>query len=375
LSPSTPLKPGVAVALAVRVALALGHGASTWPLAEDRARLAHFASPRPLVVVTPRLDGDALAASLELFAPIATPSTNTAPRLDALVRLDAKRALDAEVRPYLPSITLAAREVTRLGPAESDVVALACGELDGSGVTTLASVGRTFVTFGTYRAGKYTVLSRREERELAPVAPVPLREPIGTAWITPAHALELGLSDRAHAVRLRGTQAETLEARLPWPGGGCANLDPPLVVPRAVRCAKNEPSISAPALPEPLDALAGASIVSRAGDVRLVRAGRLAAGAVVMTDGAREIRLDRAGAQLAVADLDGDGAPELVTSLDTLDPRADAVVVYSWLGSVLNERFRVAVPAGVRALAVCPAPADRMPNLVLASSDALWVIR
>src|SRR3954468_13122008 len=42
LSPATPLKPGIAVALAVKVALALGRSASAWPLAEDRAHLTHF---------------------------------------------------------------------------------------------------------------------------------------------------------------------------------------------------------------------------------------------------------------------------------------------------------------------------------------------
>ena len=375
LSPSTPVKPAVAVALAVKVALALGRAASAWPLAEDRAHLAHFASPRPLVVVTPKLDGDALVASLELFAPAAPPVTGGSARLDASVQLVAKRGFDAEVRRFLPAIALAARELVRVGPAESDVVALACGDLDGTGVPVVASVGRTFVTFGAYRAGKYTQISRREQRELAPVAPTPLREPLGTAWITPARTLDFGLSDRAHAVRLRGTQAEALAARLPWPGGGCVNLEAPLVSPRAVRCSKDELLISEPALAEPLDALAGAVIVSRAGDARLVRAGRLASGAVVVTDGAHEIRLDHGGAQLALADLDGDGAPELVTSLDTLDPRSDAVVVYSWLGSSLSERLRVAAPAGVRALAVCPAPADRMPSIVLATSEGLWVIR
>src|SRR4051812_30246983 len=248
LSPSTPLKPGVAVALAVKVALALGRGASAWPLPEDRARLAHFASPRPLVVVTAKLDGDALAGSLELFAPPAAPTTGGSTRTEPSVRLVAKRPIDAEVRPFLPPILIAAREFVRLGPVESDVLALACGDLDGTGVPVVASVGRTLVTFGAYRAGKYSVLSRREERELAPVAPVPLREPLGTAWITPAHTLDFGLSDRAHAVRVRGTQAEALAARLPWPGGGCVELDAPLVSPRAVRCSKDEALVSEPSL-------------------------------------------------------------------------------------------------------------------------------
>jgi hypothetical protein len=379
LSPSTPLASGAAVALAVKVALALGPGASAWPLAEDRVKLPHFASPRPLVVVQPRLKGDALEGSLELYAPLSTAAASGAalPRLEPVVRLDVRRALDAEVRRFLPPVTLVAREFFRLGAADSDVVALACGDLDGTGASTVASVGRTFVTFGTYAAGKYAATSRREERALAPVAPVPLREPIATAWITPGRTLEFGVTDRAFALRLRaGGEPEALAARLPWPGGGCANLEPPLVAPGAVRCRKDEPLLAEPRLTDALDALAGTALVSRAGAVRLVRAGRRASdGSIVVTDGAHEIRLEHAGAQIALADLDGDGNVELVTSTETLDPRADAVVVSSWLGSALNERLRVAVPAGVRALAVCPAPADRMAPIVVATTAGLWVLR
>jgi hypothetical protein len=378
-SPTTPLKTSIAVALAVKVALALGPKASAWPIAEDRVKLPHFLSSRPLVVVEPHLKGDGIEGSLELFAPVTLPAATGAstPRMEPSMRLTAARALDAEVRRFLPPVGLAAREFLRLGAADSDVLALACGDLDGTGVPVVASVGRTFVSFGTYVAGKYALTARREQRELAPIAPTPLREPVATAWITPAHSLDFGVTDRAYAVRLpAGGKPEALSARLPWPGGGCVNLAAPLIAPQAVRCSKDEAPRVEPALAEPLDALAGAAVVSRAGDVRLVRAGRRASdGSVVVTDGKHEIRLEHAGAELAVADLDGDGAPELVTSLDTLDPRADAIVVYSWLGSLLTERFRVTVPAGVHALAVCPAPPDRMAPIVLATSAGLWVIR
>jgi hypothetical protein len=378
-SPATPLAPGVAVALAVRVALALGPGASAWPRAEDRAKVAHFLGPRPLVLVEPRLKGDSLEGSVELFAPALAQATSgaPAPRVDPVLRFSTRRALDAEARRFLPAVSIVAREFLRLAAADADVVALACGDLDGTGVSTIASIGRTFVTFGTYVAGKYTSLSRREQREFAPIASVPLREPIASAWITPERTLDFGVTDRARATRLRsGAAPEPLAARLPWPGGGCVNVDAPLISARAVRCTSNDPVLTEPELVDPLDALAGANIVSRAGVARLVRAGRRGSdGSVVMSDRTHQVQLEHAGAELAVADLDGDGNAELVTSLDTLDPRTDAVVVYSWLGSTLNERLRVAVPAGVRALAVCPAPADRMAPIVLATSVGLWVIR
>jgi hypothetical protein len=82
------------------------------------------------------------------------------------------------------------------------------------------------------------------------------------------------------------------------------------------------------------------------------------------------------GAQLALGDLDGDGAVELVSSLDTRDPKLDAVVVRTLVpNQAAAERFRVPVPAGVRALGVCPQRAGAMSPLVVATGDGVWVIR
>ncbi len=377
-SSATPFKPGIAVDMAVKVALALGHGASAWPLGEDRARLGRFASPRPLVVVETRLAGDAVEASAQVFAPRAAASEprTLAPIGDPLLRVAERHALDAEARRFLPPVPIALREFIRLGASDGDVVALACGDLDGTGVFSVASVGRTFVTFGTLASRKYTPGARREERELAPVAPVPLREPLAAAWITPERALDFGSSDRAHATRFAAGRALGLDARLPWPGGGCAALDGLLLSPRPTACTKDEPVRSEALGSEPFDAIAGGVVVGRDGSARVVRAARRAAdGSVVVADGSHSARLEHAGAQLALGDLDGDGAPELVTSLDTLDPKADGIVVYSLTGSTLTERFRVVVPAGVKALAVCPEAADRMAPVVMATGLGLWAVR
>jgi hypothetical protein len=85
--------------------------------------------------------------------------------------------------------------------------------------------------------------------------------------------------------------------------------------------------------------------------------------------------LPRAGAQLALGDLDGDGAPEIATSLDTLEAHADALVVYSWLDSALRERLRLPVPSGIRALALCPARTLSMGPILAATREALWLVQ
>ena len=135
--------------------------------------------------------------------------------------------------------------------------------------------------------------------------------------------------------------------------------------------------VETPALRDPLDAFAGASLALKNGDARAVRAGRRAAdGSVTLTDGEHEVRLQRAGAQLAVGDLDGDDAVELVTSVDTADPTTDAVIAYSWLGAALVEKLRVNVPTGVKALAICPQRADGVcPHRRRGERSGVWVIR
>ncbi|HEY3495905.1 MAG TPA: hypothetical protein VGK73_14505, partial [Polyangiaceae bacterium] len=125
-----------------------------------------------------------------------------------------------------------------------------------------------------------------------------------------------------------------------------------------------------------LDTLGGALIVAADGRSRVVRAGRRASDATLLVlDGERKVELERAGAQLALGDLDGDGAPEVATTLDTFEANADALLVYSWLDKELKERLRLPIPGGIRALGLCPARALAMGPIVMATRDALWLVR
>jgi hypothetical protein len=375
-APGSPsLGPGVAVRLAVRVALALGPNVAAWPYAESDSHaraLPHAA--RPLVLLTPRLEGDRIAVGAEVVGP-ATTSDNGA----TLGRFVARRALDAEVRSFLPALRLQPSELKPLAGTDADVLALACGEPNHDGPPLLATLSRARVTLGTMSGTRYELVKTKRLAELAPVAPAPLREPLASVTFGANGDLLLGVSDRAHAVRLTAafaTWTALTGLRLPWPGGGCARLEELFVSARVERCAADETPLQAPAASEPLDAIAGANVTARNGTRRLVRAGRRASdGSIVLLDGEREARLEHAGAQLAVGDLDGDGAPELVTSLDTADPLADAVVVYSWLGTGLKEAFRSGIPTGVRALAVCPQRVNGIAPVAVATNNGVWVIR
>jgi hypothetical protein len=376
LTPGAPsIGPAIGVRLAVRVALALGPRAAAWPYVEsaEHARALRHGT-RPLVLVRARLDGERLAVDVEIVGP--ETAGGSGPTLDRFV---VKRPVDAEGRAFLSPVRFAATKVEPVAGSDSDVLALACADVRHDGPFTLAALGRGRVTLGALNGNRYDLERSRRLSELAAVAPVPLREPLASVTFTPGGESLIGISDRESALRLDATfaRSEALPGvRLPWPGGGCARLDELFVAPRVERCAKSEPPNVGPSLREPLDAIAGANVTGRAGRVRTVRAGRLARdGSVVMTDGEREVRLEHAGAQLAVADLDGDGEPELVTSLDTPDPAQDAVVVYAWRGTGLEEKLRVPVSSGVRALAVCPQRPAAPAPIVVATSSGLGVIR
>jgi hypothetical protein len=352
-------RPELGSRLAELVAGALGREASGWPKVEPAEHT--FSLPwkaRPLVIVRSHVEGDRVRASADLYV--------SYPRLWQRVRGEklgpashgvSERGIDGEVRAYLPRIPLAATKVHRANGADSDVVALACGDIDRDGSPEIAAIGRRRIALGRLQGSVFRPFVTRAFGELAPVAPAPFREPIATAWVPEPGVLEVGTTDRARALRLDGklVKLRDLDVRLPWPGGGGG--------------------LSTSEIAESVDAIAGATLVSKAGEARRVRARRKPDGTVTLSDGKQSLDLARAGAQLAVGDLDGDGDPELVTSLDTLDPATDAVVVYSWQdGRKLVERLRIAAPGGVRALALCPPRATQMAPIAAQVGEALWVV-
>ena len=344
--------------LAELVAGAIGREASGWPKPEPPERITLLPwKTRPLVLLRPHVEGDRVRVSADLIA--------SYPRLWQRLRREklgpaahavVERGIDGEVRAYLPRIPLAASNVHRASGSDPDVIALACGDIDRDGSPEIATIGRRRIALGRLAGGVFRPFVSRAFGELAPIAPAPFREPIASAWVPEPGVLEVGTTDRARALRLDGKLAKIreLDVRLPWPGGG---------------------GLATSEIGDTVDAIAGATLVTRSGETRRVRAERRPDGTVKLSDGKRSAELERIGAQLAVGDLDGDGEPELVASLDTLDATTDAVVVYSWQeGRKPVERLRIAAPGGVRALALCPARATQMAPIAIAVGDALWVV-
>ncbi|AKT37086.1 hypothetical protein [Chondromyces crocatus] len=317
----------------------------------------------------------------------------------------AEASLDAEVRSFLAPVSLtAALSVERARNFESDVVALACGDVNGDGGPEIVSVSRRRVSLLRLSGGKVVPLLSRSWADLVGVHPTPWREPVGFATLVTREQggdelpgfVDVGLTDRARSVRFDG--ALQVLAELPGlavPDGGgsaCTRVGGLSVSGALARCVAEDPAPASATVGGQYDALASARLLSSSGEPLLVWAGR-ERGALELRDssGRRQV-LSSAGAQIALGDLDQDGEPEVLASLDVQNAIDDAVVVWSWPRRAqgrpkggasavaqgddrLQEALRLPAPAGVHAVAVCPPDGPGRAPFVVATSDEIWVVR
>lgn len=288
--------------------------------------------------------------------------------------------IDAEVRTFLAPVALVARSPLTTPLPSPEVVAMACDDIDDDGALEVLLLSRRFVTTGRIRQGKFAPSHEVSWQDLAPIAPTPWREPLGTLAATPG-SLYVGLTDRAHSVRL--------DSRL----GFIARFDGmPLPVPGGVACAQRRVgSLTAelePCLPDappppfqaafPFDAAAATQTIDTNGVPRGIWAIRNPTDGTVnlLDDRGAQHALQNVGAQIALADVDLDGDPDLIASKNVLAPRNDGLVVRTWRknGSV-DKRLELPVPDGISAIAVCPPDGPNQRTMLVATSKELWVLR
>jgi hypothetical protein len=296
----------------------------------------------------------------------------------------ANAPLDAEVRSFLPPVMLEQAQVHKAKLDEPDVVALGCGDVDVDGGMELVVVSRARVQIGKLRAGKFTPTRSAAWSTIASKWPVPLREPLGGAFV-------IGTGERRGHVLVGTTDRggveidETLATRAPLAGipvtgeggGGCASVSVEasafegLVVPCIGAPKADVAPLFTPPAPR-YDAFAAADVVGKDGSVRQVVAAREPGGRLKLKRGDAQQILEGAGAQIALADLDQDGVPEIIASSENGE---DALTVWSWDAAQLRQRLKIPAPAGVKALAVCPPEARGVPALVAAVGGEVWVVR
>ncbi len=255
--------------------------------------------------------------------------------------------IDAEVRAFLAPLLLESATVDRAHHDEGDVLAAACGDVDGDGGNELVLVSAARVAVGRVRGGQFVPERAAAWDAIGPRSPVPMREALAGAAVVHG-AVEVGSTSRG-GVRLdpdaSGLAVGATLVGLPaWGGDGVVCLMPE---PSAgafdgapVGCDVRRDPRPAMAVPAPrFDAFGAASVRDAFGHERLVVAVREPSGRVRLKAGDVTSTPDALfGAQLAVGDLDQDGQPEIVTSTDLSFAGApgarpdDAIDIASWTG-------------------------------------------
>jgi hypothetical protein len=251
------------------------------------------------------------------------------------------------------------------------------------------TLGRRRIAIGRARGGRFVARKSAALRDFSPIAPAPLREPIGGVAIVPQRGargffIDVGITDRAKGTRFDvDLQKIGAIAGVPFAtpyGDACATFQGSTLSAGVTKCADADPTPDGLELDTPLDASASATFVAPDGTARAIFATRdpRTSELKVRADG-KTASLPGAGAQVALADLDQDGSPEILSTLDVL-PQAqgttDALVVNTWQADgTLRERARTPVPSGIRALAACPPDGPTPAAVVVATQGELWIVR
>jgi len=259
------------------------------------------------------------------------------------------------------------------------VVAIGCGDADGDSGLEIALLGRRKIQLGRVRAHAFVAHAETTWSALGTVAPAPLREPLAAVDFLPRRGILVGSTDRRRGAWLTPElkkEKDLSPGVLPVPGLGCA-LHQGIALTGVYDCFTSSSREGGRAVSN-ADAVAGATVLDAQGKSRRITAVRSAADGMLGLYGDRqkEARVAKIGGAIAIADVDLDGTPELVASTDAKTAATDALVVASFSeeGAVL-ERYRVPVPEGVRALAVCPPDGAGPRAIVVATPSKLYIVR
>jgi hypothetical protein len=378
-----PRADDLALRIAALVAGRLGAGARAHPQVAQLATARAVAGrASALVFVQGEIHKGDLRATLDVYPS----SANAWDRIRNPLPSPASHAfatakIDAEVRTFLAPLSLEQASVHKFRHDEGDVLAAACGDIDGDGGDELVLVSRTRVAVGRLRGAKFVADRTAAWSALSPRTPIPMREPLAGAVVGPG-TVTLGTTDRGGLTLTPDLAGHTPVAGIPaWSSEGLVCLRPN---PSAgafdgapVGCAPSRDDKPRMAVPAPrFDAFASTTVIDAQGGPHGVVLVREPSGKIKLRSGDAVSAPDGTyGAQLAVTDLDQDGQPDLAMSTDGPE---DAVNVFSWpspSSDLLRGRLHLAAPAGVRALTVCPPAEGGEPILVAVVGAELWLVR
>lgn len=326
-----------------------------------------------LAVGDVRLTGELYSGAANAWDRVRNPT-------DVLTRqATASAKIDAQVRSLLIPLSLEKAELRRFRLDEGDILAAACGDIDGDGVDDLLLVGRERISMGHLREGRFSPERMVVWSDLGSRAPVPLREPLcsavaetGTILVGStdydgfALSADFSKRDRLAGIPVWGGQSPL--CLLAQPSAGAFDGAP-------VDCVPSRDPKPALAVPAPrFDAFVAADVVDVGGVVRRLVAVREPSGRLRFKwgDDASGIQ-GPLGPELTVGDLDEDGAPEIVTTTAS----GDAIDVLSVTTSGASPASRVHLPTSepVRALTICPPGEHGAPALAAVVGSEVWLLR
>jgi hypothetical protein len=291
----------------------------------------------------------------------------------------ASAKIDAEVRGFLAPLVLEQASIHRAHEDEGDVLAAACGDVDGDGGNELVLVSRARVALGRIRGEKFVAERTAAWNALGPRLPTPMREPLGGAAVS-LGVVDVGWTDRGSFALTPDFVGHRPLSAIPapgWDGAVCLRPEPSAGAfdGAPIECTVTRDPRPKLAVPSPrFDAFAAASFADREGRLHSTVVVREPSGKLKMRvdDTPVQALEGTYGAQVALGDLDQDGMPDLATTADGSD---DAITLWSWTPTEVRPRLRVAAPGAVRALAVCPPEQNGIPALVAVVGDEVWLLR
>jgi hypothetical protein len=278
--------------------------------------------------------------------------------------------IDAEVRAFFPPLPLELGQIHKATHGEGEVIAAACGDLDGDGAAEIVLVSRERVVLGRLRAGKFDVARIAPWTALGKRVPVPLREPLGGASIELGRLL-VGTSDRGGVATDDALASPGALMGIPIGAGTCAPIAP------ARSTFDGQGSCDGPLPPtrsarESFDAASAFDLVMPNGESTRAVATREGTKLRVRVGGVEKASFEGAGAQVALFDANLDGAAEIAFSSDA---EQDAITIASLGAGAPKIVNRIAAPAGVRALAACPSIDGGSAALVAVVGAEVWLVR
>lgn len=290
----------------------------------------------------------------------------------------ASAPIDAEVRGFLPPLSLEEAKLRSYRLGGHAVLAMACGAFGTEPGNRLALLTERELLVGRLHGKAFAPERRVPLTSLGSRSPVPSRPPLANLvatgdWQRP---LAVGSSERPALVLDRALTPARALGGVPFLSGKnllCTRIDPALgaYVGRPSDCAATPPPITARR--ETFDAIATSELIDRGGNALAAFALREPSGKLALEIGAQRGAVDAVGAQLALADLDQDGALEIAYALDSSGD--DALVIASFDGKGLRLRKRWASKAQVTAITTCPAEDQGLLATVAAVGDEVWVVR